>query len=286
MRAFSPVTQVKTSVKMMLTGAGCNIRMLTAATQLLRFKSGNHICVFYRDESYLLDLLAPYLAEGLQRGEKCFCAQKREHVEQIKERLVYLGINLNDELRRGSLEIHTQDEVYFSTGAFSPEEMMRLLNKAITGAKASGFTGLRTAGEMSWAAYGRCDCDQLLSYEAQVDEAFPGQPVVGMCQYDMRCFSPEVLARVLERHSSGLAETGSRHSTFTIRSSGYLADVIADRKDPRSRFYYVAQASNSADVLGWGTEASFDNAVLSAESLLTALTGLHTRRIAQSSRSS
>lgn len=259
--------------------------MLTAA-RFLRFRSGNHICVFYRDESYLLEILAPYLAEGLRRGEKCFCAQKSEHLEQIKASLAYLGVSLNDELRRGSLEIHTEEEVYFSTGAFSPKEMMRLLHNAIADAKASGFTGLRTAGEMSWAVRGRCDCDQLLTYESLVDEVFPGQPVVGLCQYDMRCFSPDVLTQVLERHSSTLAETGSRHWSLTIRSSGYLADVVADRKDPQARFYYVAQPSNSTDVLGWGTEESFDSAVLSAESLLSSLTGKRTRATVQSSRSS
>lgn len=244
--------------------------MLTAAP-LLRFKSGNHICVFYRDESYLLELLASYLAEGLLRGEKCFCAQKSEHLEQLKARLAYVGVSLKDELRRGSLEIHTEAEVYFATGAFRPEEMMRLLATAIADAKASGFTGLRTAGEMSWAADGHCDCDQLIVYEAMVNASFPMQPVVGLCQYDMRCFSPELLARVLEQHSSSFAETGSRHFTFTIRSNGYVADVVADRKNPQSRFYYVAQASNSVDVLGWGSEENFDNAVLGAESLLSTL---------------
>jgi hypothetical protein len=245
---------------------------MSTALPLLRFKSGNHICVFYRDEPYLLELLATYLADGLRRGEKCFCAQKRELLEQLKARLAYMGISLNDELRRGSLEIHAADEVYFSTGAFSPKEMMRLLNKAIADAKTSGFMGLRTAGEMSWATSGHCDCDQLIAYESMVNESFPTQPVIGLCQYDMRCFSPEVLARVLEQHSSSLAETGSCHSTFTIRSGGYVADVVADRKKPQSRFYYVAQATNSADVLGWGTEESFDSAVLSAESLLNTLT--------------
>lgn len=257
--------------------------MATLATApLLRFKSGDHICVFYRSETYLFELLASYLVEGLRRGEKCFCAQKREHLEQLKARLVCMGVNLHDEIRSGNLEIHTEDEVYFSTGAFSPKEMMRLLHNAIAHAKASGFKGLRTAGEMSWATQGRCDCDQLISYEELVNQAFPSKPVVGLCQYDMRCFSPEVLTRVLEQHSSSFAETGSSHSSFTIRSRGYVADVVADRNDPQSRFYYVAQASNSADVLGWGTEESFDNAVLSAESLLTALIRPRARRSSQS----
>jgi hypothetical protein len=207
-------------------------------------------------------------------------------MEQLKARLACMGINLKNELRRGSLEIHTEDEVYFSSGAFNPKEMMRLLHNAVRDAKASGFTGLRTAGEMSWAARGRCDCDQLLTYEALVNQGFASKPVVGLCQYDMRSFSAEVLARVLEQHSCSFCETSSRHSTFTIRASGYMADVVADRNDPQSRFYYVAQAFNSADVLGWGTEESFDTAVVSAESLLSTLTQPRSRGTILSRRSS
>jgi len=43
---------------------------------LFQFRHGDHICVFYRSEDSLREVLTPYIAEGLRRGQKCFCAQK------------------------------------------------------------------------------------------------------------------------------------------------------------------------------------------------------------------
>jgi hypothetical protein len=240
--------------------------MLTAP--LIRFKAGDHICVFYRDEAYLLELLGSYIKQGLRNGERCFCAQKAEMTEQLKATLAFMGVDVIAEMRRGSLEIHTEREVYFPHGAFTSSALMQLLKTATIDAKKQGFTGLRTAGEMSWALNGLCDCDQLLEYETLVNQTFPDRPAIGMCQYDMRRFPQDVLESVLHQHRSALTQSGLTHSTFTIRHREYLADIVADRGAASRKFYYVAQPRDSKEILGWGAHATFDGAVLQAESLL------------------
>lgn len=226
----------------------------------------------------MVDYLASYVAQGLRNGERCFCAQKATSIEQLKARLVFLGIDVVEELRRGSLQIHTERDAYFPDGKFNTASMMRLLKDAIVAAKDDGFAGLRTAGEMGWAQSGYCDCDQLIEYERQVNETFPGQPAIGLCQYDVRLFPSDVLGHVLQQHCSALTQSRAQQSTFTIRNREYLADIIVDSLSANSQFFYVVQPRSSKEVVGWGAETSFDNAVMQADSLLGELGARSNRR--------
>lgn len=94
-------------------------------------------------------------------------------------------------------------------------------------ATAQGFSALRTAGELSWAAQGFAGCDQLLTYERWVDEYFPGRRAIGLCQYDVNAFTPGVLAAVVDAHTF----RRSAPVPVTLESASVLA--IAGRKSSR-----------------------------------------------------
>lgn len=235
---------------------------------LVQFKRGDHICLFYRDEKMLVQTLAAYLTAGLNKGERCFCAQKPHLIPRILSILKQLGVDADGYVASGALEIHTEDEVYFPAGKFEPQIMMDMLEQSIKDAIAAGFTGFRTAGEMSWAVKDtRCEkgncCDQLVNYEKLVKAAYPGKPAIGICQYPVGRFPGSVIAAVLDSHRMALEETmaGTNHSTLTIRQGNYLADIVTDRLNPGEAFHYVVQGQGSSDVLSWGVEPTLEGAV-------------------------
>ena len=252
--------------------------MLLPSHPLVQFKRGDHICLFYRDEKMLVQTLAAYLAAGLNKGERCFCAQKPHLIPQIFAALESLGIDAGAETSKGALEIHTEDEVYFPGGSFEPQTMIEMLERSIDEAIAGGFTGFRTAGEMSWALKdtrcrdGNC-CDQLLRYEKMVQESYPGKPAIGICQYPLNGFPRRVISLVLEAHRMALEETmaDSNHSTLTIRQGNYLADIITDRLNPGSAYHYVVQGQDSFDVLSWGVEPTMEQALSCSGSIMAEL---------------
>jgi hypothetical protein len=61
----------------------------------------------------LVQTLAAYLSAGLNKGERCFCAQKPHLIPQIFNALELFGIDADNQISRGALEIYTEDEVYF-----------------------------------------------------------------------------------------------------------------------------------------------------------------------------
>ena len=252
--------------------------MLLPSHPLVQFKRGDHICLFYRDERMLVQTLAAYLAAGLNKGERCFCAQKPHLIPRIFKALEMVGVDHEGYVASGALEIHTEDEVYFPAGKFEPQIMMDMLERSIEDAIAAGFTGFRTAGEMSWALKDtRCEngncCDQLVNYERLVQAAYPGKPAIGICQYPLGRFPSRVVASVLNAHRMALEETmaDSNHSTLTIREGNYLADIITDRLNPGSAYHYVVQGQGSFDVLSWGVEPTIEQALSCSGSIMAEL---------------
>lgn len=240
---------------------------MTQAASTFRFKRGDHVCIFYHDDEALLQTLVPYLADGLNNGERCFCAQRKEFIPVLLQRLQSRGIDVASTLRKKALEIHTVEDLYLARGKFEPKRLMGLLEAAIENAVKEGFSGFRTAGELSWAKGGICDCDQLVGYEEMVEASFPGKPVIGTCQYKMSEFDPEVLERVLGSHQLALMQTmaGSNHSALQVRYGKYYADIVADRLNPESTFYYVIQQAGGKDVLSWGATQSLISAMSESE---------------------
>src|SRR6185312_8984274 len=251
---------------------------LRSVSSLVQFKRGDHICIFYRDEPSLVNTLVHYLVAGLRRHERCFCVQKPHIIPQLLQGLGALGVNTDPEIQLGALEVHTDNEFYFSSGRFEPQALMDSLEQSIQDALALGFTGMRTAGELSWAIDG-CHgdqtvlCDQIVGYEQMVERSFPGKPVIGVCQYAANLFPPDVLRQVLDAHRIAIEETmvSVNHSTLTLRSGNFLADIVTDRISPGAAFHYVVQHRSSNDVLSWGQESTIAAAIQTSENIMAEL---------------
>jgi hypothetical protein len=178
----------------------------------------------------------------------------------------------------GALEIHPLEDVYFMGGHFDPSRMIAMLERSIDDSLAKGFAGFRTAGELSWAlddgsGSGNRYCDQLVEYEEMVQAAYPSKAAVGLCQYPAHRFPQEVIDSVLAAHRMALEETmvSTNHSTLTLRSGSYFADIVADRMNPASAFQYVIQKRGEPDVLSWGVEPTIDQAIRSSESVFSSM---------------
>ncbi len=240
---------------------------------LFRFKQGDHCCVFYHDEAALLDMLVPYFAEGLQRHERCFTAQTPSLASGLKQGLSRRGISIQKEIDSGALTIVTIDEFYGRGRVFDPAKLIETLKQFIAESVRLGYTGSRTAGEMQFALHNGVECNHLLEYERLVSEAYPGRPVHGICQYHTGLFDAATLEKVVQVHQQTMTDTAgrARHTSMAIRRGRYILDIVTDRKDPARQFYYVVQEHGHRDILAWGVEPSFDDAMWQGESLLSSM---------------
>jgi hypothetical protein len=194
-------------------------------SSLFQFRHGDHTCVFYRSEDALMEVLTPYVAEGLRRGELCFCVQKPHICTRLLSDLRLLGFDTADFVARGALDVRSEDEVYLPNGRFDPRNMMDMAMQSLSEALDRGFPALRGAGDLSWAVKGRNECEPLLEYEGIVNGYHPGRPLIGLCQYDANAFSPRMLDSVVRAHGlcvSDLLPSSPNYSRVSTHSGNFL----------------------------------------------------------------
>ena len=240
---------------------------------LFQFHHGDHICVFYRTETALLEILTPYIAEGLRKNERCFCVQTNEVIRRLSLDLQFIGVNVEREVARGALQFYTETEIYFENGSFDGEGMIRRLMWSIERTLKEGFSGFRSAGELTWAS-SETHCKQVVGYEKMVQECFPGKRATGLCQYRMSAFEPRVLEALLEAHQMHLIEpdNASRFASIQIGHGLYATEIVADKIASQPNYYYVVQDRRPKQVIGWGIADDFESANAEAQKLVQQLT--------------
>lgn len=85
-------------------------------------------------------------------------------------------------------------------GIFDPDRMIQMLSEETARALDEGYSALRVTGEMSWALKGWPGSERLIEYEQKLNEFYPHNRALSICQYDTRIFEPEMLLDILTTH--------------------------------------------------------------------------------------
>jgi MEDS: MEthanogen/methylotroph, DcmR Sensory domain len=165
-----------------------------------QFSHGDHVCHLYQTNDSLLHILSPFIAEGLKKGERCFCVQTPPVREKLCAELLSIGIDVDREIGRGALMFQSEEELYFGEAGFDVPRLLDRLGQLITDSLESGFTGLRTAGDMSRAFSDPALRKQIVQYERAVDEFYADKKAIAFCNYRLDGLSRASRAPVIEAH--------------------------------------------------------------------------------------
>jgi signal transduction histidine kinase len=167
---------------------------------LVQIGPHDHICLIYDSQEEQLAMPVPSIRMGLDRGEKCIFIAPEKTISDVNEALHAIGIDVDEAVTSGRLVVASQEDTYLLNGHFEPDKMIRFLADALEPAIASGFSGLRVVGEMTWALAGDLGTGPLIEYEAELNYFVRDHPVAVTCQYDRKRFSPEVILNVIRTH--------------------------------------------------------------------------------------
>jgi hypothetical protein len=154
---------------------------------------GDHVCGFYADDNSLDDIVARYVSQGLQAGDKCVC---------LLDRMPPVRARIPDELmrREGTLKFLPEDEAYLSEGHFSTDVFIGKLEGMVKEALSEGFERFRLLGSAAFLLRNAVDMKSWFACEAQINEFAPQYPQFIMCLYDLDRFSGETVMYVLRTH--------------------------------------------------------------------------------------
>jgi hypothetical protein len=127
-------------------------------------------------------------------------------------------------------EVLASEDTYLHGGSFAAERMYKMLGEALDGAKASGFSRVRTVGDMEWALQDVDGVEELITYEARVNQLAPLHDCTLLCAYDINLFSGRVIADVLATHSHVLLGGRIHENPHYVDPVTYLRTMALRRK--------------------------------------------------------
>ena len=173
---------------------------LPSVTPRVAYQQGDHVCTLYSSQEEQLTAAIQYIRDGLARGERCVyvcCDQERD---DFRAALRAAGLEVTAEEARGAVILLTKADGHLQGGSFDPSRIMEMLNTAVQDALNSGFTGLCSAGDMTWLLDEAPGSEKLLEYEMQLNDFYSNNRALGLCQYNRNKLPAATLVDCLATH--------------------------------------------------------------------------------------
>jgi hypothetical protein len=183
-----------------------------------------HLCAFFDSLDEEVRILAPFVKDGLDRGENAVHiidpALKRPYV-QLYERA---GVPMRATMQSGQFELLSWDQVYFRTGCFDQFDMLEFIRETATKSRAEGYPLTRFVGHMEWALTGRTGCEHFIEYEARINDVFSDARDPAICVYDTKRFGASIVMDVLRAHPAAITGGVLRNNPFYVPPSEFFRD--------------------------------------------------------------
>jgi hypothetical protein len=195
----------------------------TIAGPGLQLRNGDHVCVFCRGGERD-ELLVPFLAEGLSAGDRCLAVVDTSEPEELLDALGPGGGAVD---HGEQLTVLASRDVYLTDRGFDMDGMLDFYEAELRGVAEgrSGYDCIRTAGEMTWALRDIPGVEDLLAYEARVNQVMAANPeaaAISLCLYDVERFDAALIVGVLRTHPKAVIAGTVIDNPFYIPPEEFL----------------------------------------------------------------
>ena len=158
---------------------------------------GTHFCQFYRTKQELMDVVIPYFKAGLENSEVCvWLTLDSQETTEATEALRRVVPDIERYLDKGQMEIIPCIQDYIKEVTFDPEKIRTICADKLNQVLASGYAGLRTAGDN--ACLEKKDWSNYVDYEGELDKIISSYPMIALCIYPLNKYDQiEVIDAVL-----------------------------------------------------------------------------------------
>nr|WP_238345543.1 MEDS domain-containing protein [Actinopolymorpha cephalotaxi] len=162
-------------------------------------QAGDHGCFSFGTEAEQHEVLTSYIYTGLRQHEQVMYFAAGDPAS-VLDFLRDSALEPDRFVASGQLRVIAPQQGFLAYTPFDPDIMVGQLRRAAARAFDAGYEGLRLTGEGS-VLRGQPGSDRWPEYEQKAAEVFAVDPVVGLCQYDRRVFSPAEVAEAESWHA-------------------------------------------------------------------------------------
>ena len=169
-----------------------------------------HVCGLFSGAEETYAALLPFIADGLHVGQRAVHilgpAARAAHLE----RLTNAGLDIETALDTGQLEVATWDSTYLRGRRFDSVGMLLFLQKTLAEGRARGFAVTRWIGFMEWTLEPVPGVNDVVAFEAELDQYLRGRLDPVVCAYDLSRQAADLIVQVHGTHP--IAVVGGRLS--------------------------------------------------------------------------
>lgn len=187
----------------------------------------DHFALIYETRAEQLDAIAPFLAQGLERGERCLCVLDELTETEVLTAIRQTDIDIEAAIDGGSLVFNTVAETYLQDGGFDPDGMVDRYDKSISEAT-DEYAGLRIVAETTWLQKETTSFEQFMEYEAKVNTLFDDEDCIALCLYDRTTLEPEAVREIVRTHPHLIYDNTVCNNLYYTPPAEYLAENGAE----------------------------------------------------------
>jgi hypothetical protein len=185
-----------------------------------------HVCAFFNGPEEEHRVLRSFVKDGLDRGEKSVHIvgpdERDDYVQWLRDE----GIDVEQALSSGQLEVRLWEETYLSADGFDMEKMLAGVDEALR-ANAASQPPTRVVAHMEWALLAKPGVEDLIEYEARADEKLRNFRGPLICAYDLTKFSASVVMDVLRTHRTVIIGGVLQENPFFVPPEQFLLEIQA-----------------------------------------------------------
>jgi hypothetical protein len=178
-----------------------------------------HACAFVMGAAEEQAIIDPFLVEGMKSGEKAVYIVDPDRREEHHARLRTSAPS--DDL----LDVTTWNEAHLKGGTFNQDRMMASLDELILAHAATGRPPMRLVGQMGWVFSNPPGIEQLVEYEATVNEVLNRGKTPTVCVYDVRRLSGSMMMDLLRAHPLTIVNGVLHENPFYTPAEEMLRDI-------------------------------------------------------------
>ena len=184
-----------------------------------------HICAFFNSIDEEHRVLRSFFKDGFDRGEKATHIVDPEKREEHLKRLAEAGINVQQAMDTGQLELRPWREAYLRGDRFDQDAAVALIEEMLQSGAAAGYALTRLVGHMEWALLDKPGVNNVLEYEARLNYVLPKYNDAVICTYDLSRFGASIVMDIMRTHPVVIVGGILQENPFYVPPDQFLREI-------------------------------------------------------------
>ena len=195
----------------------------------------NHVCAFFNSIDEEHRVLRSFFKDGFDHGEKAVHIVESENREEYLKRFAEAGINVQEVMETGRLEVLPWTDMYVRNHQFDQDAMLATVETLIQSGAAAGYARTRLVGHhMDWLFLDKPAVNNLLEYEARLNHVLSKHNDPVICNYDLSKFGASVAIDIMRTHPLVIIGGLLRENPFFVPPEQFLDEMRKRRSGRKS----------------------------------------------------